>query len=334
MSYERLEDRIPTVGDALIAINVPALKQLAALVCSDRLPARKAELVALVSDRLGRDDVLRDTWERLDDIQRAAVAEVVHGHGPGFEHDRFLAKYGRSPDWGTLDDYPRRSTGPTALRLFFFGGRTMPDDLRERLRAFVPSPAGAVLATLDDLPAAIERCSTVWDPAVGKRREEAEEMTLEVRETERAAMQDLETVLRLVESGKLAVSDKTRRPTAATIRLIADALAEGDFYTQQDDGVGPVKAFAWPMLVQAGGLAELRGTRLALTKAGVKALGAEAASVIATTWRRWLGTRILDELARVEAIRGQTGNGKRGLTAPAGRRDSIADALAECPPGR
>ncbi len=334
MSYEGPEDRIATVGDALIAINVPGLNQLAALVCSDRLPTRKAELVALVSTRLAHDDVLRDTWERLDDIQQAAVAEVVHGHGPRFEHDRFLAKYGRSPDWGTLDNYPRRSTGPTALRLFFFGGRTMPDDLRDRLRAFVPAPADAVLATLDGLPAAIERRWTVLDPAVGKRREEAEEVPLEVRETERAAMQDLETVLRLVESGKLAVSDKTRRPTAATIRLMADALAEGDFYAQQDDGVGPIKAFAWPMLVQAGGLAELRGTRLALTKAGVKALGAEAASVIALTWRRWLGTRILDELARVEAIRGQTGNGKRGLTAPAGRRDAIADALAECPPGR
>jgi hypothetical protein len=258
----------------------------------------------------------------------------VHGHSPRFEHDRFLAKYGSSPDWGTLDDYPRRSAGPTALRLFFFGGLTMPDDLRERLRAFVPSPATTTLAALDDLPAAIEHCSTRYDQITRSRQQQVEHVPLAVRETERAAIQDLETVLRLVEAGKLSVSDKTRRPTAATMRLIADALAGGDFYVEQEDGVGPIRAFAWPMLVQASGLAELRGTRLALTKAGVKALGAERASVIRTAWSRWLGTRILDELARVDAIRGQTGKGKRGLTAAAGRREPIADALAECPPGR
>ena len=53
-------------------------------------------------------------------------------------------------------------------------------------------------------------------------------------------------MLRLVEAGKLAVSDKTRRPTGAAVRLIADALAGGDFYGESDDGVGPIRAFAWP----------------------------------------------------------------------------------------
>ena len=88
------------------------------------------------------------------------------------------------------------------------------------------------------------------------------------------------------------------------------------------------------MLLQAGGLAELRGTRLGLTRAGAKALGAEPASVIRTVWERWLATRILDELARVDAIRGQTGKGKRGLTAVADRRGAVADALADCQLGR
>jgi hypothetical protein len=36
----------------------------------------------------------------------------------------------------------------------------------------------------------------------------------------------------------------------------------------------------------------------------------------------------------VEAIRGQTGKGKRGLTAVADRSEAVADALADCPPGR
>jgi hypothetical protein len=279
LSYRQAEEWIPTISDALSSINVPGLKQLAALVSSCPLPTRKAELIALVTERLAHDDILREAWERLNDIQRAAVAEVVHGHSPRFGHDRFLAKYGSSPDWGTLDDYPRRSAGPTALRLFFFGGLTMPGDLRERLRAFVPAPATATLAALDDLPAGIERSPNVYDPVARKRREDVEQVPLVVRETERAAVQDLESVLRLVEAGKLSVSDKTRRPTAATTRLIGDALAGGDFYGERDDGVGPIKAFAWPMLVQAAGLAELRGTRLALTRAGVKALGSSTSSL-------------------------------------------------------
>jgi hypothetical protein len=230
LSDRQSEDWIPSVSEALNSINAPAVKQLAALVATGPLPTRKAELIALVSAQLERDDVLRQAWTRLDEIQRAAVAEVVHGHSPRFEQDRFLAKYGRSPDWGTLDHYPRRSTGPTALRLFFPGGHTMPEDLRQRLRTFVPAPVGAAVAALDDLPDAIDQPWTVYDPVARTRREEVEQVPLTVRETERAAMQDLETVLRLVQSNRLAVSDKTRRPTAATTRIIADALTGGDFY--------------------------------------------------------------------------------------------------------
>src|ERR1017187_2141647 len=87
------------------------------------------------------------------------------------------------------------------------------------------------------------------------------------------------------------------------------------------------------MLIQAGGLAQIAGTRLQLTKAGRKALSEPPAATIRTLWTKWLGTTILDELARVECVKGQTGKGKRGLTAVSARRAAIADSLAECPPG-
>lgn len=334
MSRYRADDRVPTVADALSAINAPCVKQLAGLVESGQLPTRKPELIALVSARLERDDVFRELWARLDDTQRAAVAEVVHGPSGLLELDQFLAKYGRAPDFGSLNDYyDRRSGGPTVLRLFFFGGLTMPDEMRARLRALVPRPAAVRLAAVDELPEGVEQTWAGYDSGAREQREEGELVPLTVRETERAAIQELEAMLRLAESGRLAVSDKTRRPNAAAVRLVTDALAGGDFYPQED-GVGPIRSFAWPMLLQAGGLAELRGTRLGLTRAGAKALGAEPASVIRTVWERWLATRILDELARVDAIRGQTGKGKRGLTAVADRRGAVADALADCQLGR
>jgi hypothetical protein len=87
------------------------------------------------------------------------------------------------------------------------------------------------------------------------------------------------------------------------------------------------------MLIQAGGLAQLSGTKLQLTRAGRKALAEPAFATIRTLWTKWRNTTILDELARIDCVKGQTGKGKRGLTAVSGRREAIAGSLAECPPG-
>ena len=88
------------------------------------------------------------------------------------------------------------------------------------------------------------------------------------------------------------------------------------------------------MLVQAGGLAALSGKTLQLTKTGQKALSDPVEKTIAQLWRRWLKTTLFDELRRIDCIKGQTGKGKRGLTAPAGRRAVINQALSDCPPGQ
>jgi hypothetical protein len=96
--------------------------------------------------------------------------------------------------------------------------------------------------------------------------------------------------------------------------------------------IGPIKAFAWPLLLQAGGLAKRNGTRLALTRAGQAALGAAPADVLRGLWQRWLRTALLDEFSRIEVIRGQSGKGKRGMTDPTERRLAIEDALMDCPP--
>ena len=88
------------------------------------------------------------------------------------------------------------------------------------------------------------------------------------------------------------------------------------------------------MLIQAAGVVELRGSRLALTNAGSKSLTVPAADMLRKIWDRGLAAGLLDELSRIEVIKGQTGKGKRGLTAVASRRQVIADAVAECPVGR
>ena len=69
-------------------------------------------------------------------------------------------------------------------------------------------------------------------------------------------------------------------------------LTGGDFYTPDDedeyDGDPAhelaVKAFAWPMLVQAAGLAEKRGDALKLTPAGRDGLTRPPAATLKKVW--------------------------------------------------
>ena len=160
------------------------------------------------------------------------------------------------------------------------------------------------------------------------------------RDTERAAQQDLLTTLRLIDKGKVAVSDKTFQPSSATMEELGSLLRDGDFYEPQakkekwEQDAGPIKAFAWPMLAQAGKLAELHGKKLALTKAGRNALAAPPAETLKLIWQRWLKSKLLDEFSRVCAIKGQQGKGKRGMTAAEDRRAVIVEALRQCPAGK
>jgi hypothetical protein len=88
-----------------------------------------------------------------------------------------------------------------------------------------------------------------------------------VRLTENEAQANLLAVLQLCAAGRLRCSEKTQRPSAATVKVVGETLIDGDFYN--DD---PIISFAWPLLLQAGGLAELAGGRLQLTARGRTAL--------------------------------------------------------------
>jgi len=103
-------------------------------------------------------------------------------------------------------------------------------------------------------------------------------------------------------------------------------LREGDFYPDQ-----AIAAFAWPLILQAGGLAELAGARLQLTAKGTAALAAPPERTIRDLWRRWLSNAVIDEMSRVEAIRGQ--RSARALTAAGPRRKAVGQALAACSAG-
>src|ERR1035437_5552487 len=267
--------------------------------------------------------------------QLAAVAEAVHSPSSRFNAGLFRAKYGQDPNWGPPSEHSYDRT-PSALCFFFYKRDVVPADLKARLLNFVPAPRQAAIATVDRLPPTYGRSFDRWNEQQRTSETGTEEVPIAVHETERAAQRELLSVLRLVDAGKVAVSDKTRRASGATVDAITAILDGGDYYPPvpvvdrcHDENAGPIRAFAWPLLIQAGGLAQLAGTRLQLTKAGRKALSEPAAGTIRTLWTKWINTTILDELARIECVKGQTGKGKRGLTAVSDRRASIACSLED-----
>jgi hypothetical protein len=154
------------------------------------------------------------------------------------------------------------------------------------------------------------------------------------------ALSNLVSVLELTADGQVRYSASTRRPTAATVKLVEDVLVSGDFY----DSGEPIAAFAWPLLIQVGGLAVLargddpprppRGhpaTRLELSPRGRAALARPSYEALGALWARWMGSVSTDELARIEAIKGQRKPGT--LTSAITRRAAVAAALAALQPG-
>ncbi len=147
-----------------------------------------------------------------------------------------------------------------------------------------------------------------------------------VRLTEQEAQLNLRTVLRLCAAGKLRCSEKTKRPSSASISMVASHLMDGDFYL-----FDPIASFAWPLLVQAGGLAGLEGGRLQLSGKGRTALRQRPAEVIRALWQRWMTNAVIDEFSRIEEIKCQ--RAPNVLSAARPRRQAVAAALAGCPPG-
>ena len=325
--------------------NVDELKRLVTLLPGVTMKApRKGELIGALERFLLGGGVVQ-LWAQLKALEQSAVAEAVHSDDGTFDAGVFHAKYGALPVF-EIEEKNRWYKNPTLLGLFIHpklpGGRSVPDDLREKLRAFVPRPAASKLSTLEQIPEQparewtshrfdVEKRTTVYEP---------HEAPLIVRLTEQAAVQDLRTVLRLIDQEKISVSPKTSLPSKATTTLLNDLLREHDFFeltekvNSWDPEIGPVKAFSWALLVQAAKFAALRNQKLLLTKTGRAALEAPPAHTLREIWNAWVTRGSIDEFSRIDTIKGQKGRGRKGLTPPEDRRRTIKCALAECPVGR
>lgn len=342
MSWRRDEPEALSTEEVFAKLTIEHLRPLALLLASE-VPKRKPELVGLLVRFMTDPTEVRALYEKLDPLAQKAVQEATFHPKGLLERDRFIARYGQLPAFHEASpnertsfyDYDRHKR-PTPLALFFPRFDGLPTDLRELLLTFVPRPPAFTLPILAELPATVRQTWMIWR---GNRPvEESADVPLSVRETARDAEHDLRAVLRLVEAGRVRVSDKKRQPTAASRKAIAEVLPSGDFYTVEDQDESKydpasdltLKAFAWPMLLQTAGLARKSGDALTLTPAGRKALPGSALEVIRVAFRKWRTNTLLDEFSRIETIKGQS---KGGLSALSSRRKAVLDALSACPAG-
>ena len=140
------------------------------------------------------------------------------------------------------------------------------------------------------------------------------------------ALADLRAALGQVARGKLKCSATSQRPSEITSRVIARALADGDYYPDE-----AIASFAWPLLLLAGGLARLEGPWMRTTARGATVLEDPQPEHLRGLWDRWLLKAPIDELMRVDAIRGQRKPGV--LSAPTKRRAAAAAGLGRLPAG-
>lgn len=309
---------------ALTHLTVPELKDLISHLPGAGTAGRKEEIIErIIASMLGLD--LNSIWSGLDETQQAAVAEAVHHPLGEYSEQRFRAKYQRLPSFQVagVKSHGYSNSKRSALGLFLHhvaekGCFCIPADLLARLKTFVPPPVPLCLESSETLE--------IDDGLV-------------MRLTEREALQEVVVMLRTIEQERIQVSEKTALPSTSSLRLLTEKLAGGDFYhwgekkNKWEQEIGPIKAFAWPMLLQAGGLSVRSGNRLALSSTGVKALSTSPAEVLRRLWRKWLKTTILDEFSRIDEIKGQNAKG-RVMTAAVPRRAMIEDALRACPVGR
>jgi hypothetical protein len=298
---------------------VDRLKSLAKLICDD-IPRRKADLIDAITGAMGAEKI-KAVFDRLDRIGQHIVAEAVFAPDGKADFRKIEAKYQLSSGTGQRSGYMSESD----LLSLFIINRQVPADMRGRLKTFVPMPKSDHVKYVNKLPKSI-KSDIEGDPR----------LSLEIRKTARAALHNLEVVLRLIDGGKLKVSPTTGRPTSATEKNLAKRLHEGDWYNAPDvlAEVGAIQGFAWPLIVRAAGLAQVNGSSLKLTKIGYKALDGNRPQVIKSAWKKWAKNKVIDEFSRINEIKGQKSSRGRTLVAPSKRRPPINEALSQCLPGR
>ncbi len=284
-----------------------------------RTGAKKADRVAAILQYFSERD-LRDVWNDMDPLIQYAISEAVYNYAFGkFESTKFLAKYGALPPRLTRRYLFGQEDHPMTLFDVLFPNGYLPQDLLSKFGEFVPEPAPVTMESYGQLP------------TPGSESDQ----NVETSETEAAALHDLITLLRLINTGKISISPSSGKATLTAARNICSLLQDGDFMPsdRMDKADAFMRPLAWTLMLQNAGLARGKGSKLELTTAGQKALAEPAHVTVKHVWKCWQEKSKFDEFCRISEIKGQKSKG-RILTAVQPRRAAVVKGLKECPVGQ
>jgi hypothetical protein len=319
---------MPTTTELLPTLNADVLKALARQLGLAKTITRKPELIAELDGYVR--EHLPNLLAHCSETEKQLLAEAAHNRG-SINPTAFRAKYGvacplpENPCWG--------STKTLLLLLLDYqdGVWKMPPSIADQLRMLFEKPASVAIQVVETFPTDYKPPELGWRKPIAR--------PIHIHEGERIVFAELRSVLKLVQAGKLKVTDKGGRPTENTVQLISEVLVVPDFlvdeppeatndYTERG---GAIRAHAWGVLVQQCKWAKAKGGRLALTPEGQALLASMEVSQFAAGIEAFLWDDDFDELNRVNHIRGQSGGGKRYLTPPTDRRPEIAESVAQWP---
>lgn len=318
-----------TTVEVMHSLRVDDLKAIAAKLGLPKTFTRKDQLTAALQAYL--DSSLETVLGQLSLAERTFLAEAAHQRGC-YAPAVFKAKHElKAPD---LWPASRKASSP--IQLLLFDDREsidycIPVDLVPRLRELLSKPPAAVVKVVETIPPTLPHPVFDREPP----------WPIQVFEGERSVWAELRRVLSLVQGGKVRVQEKSRRPTDATVRLIAKSLLLPDLNVElaaelrdeDTETAGPIRAHAWGVLVQQCGWCVPRAGTLTLTKAGKALLGRISPEAFRAGFEQFMRDDQFDELNRISHIRGQAGKAKRYLTQPSARREEIGKSMHGWPVG-
>jgi hypothetical protein len=219
--------RYQTVIEALSSRSADGLRSAARLIDERPSSLKKDQVVRLIASRMTGQS-LAHLIGRLSSPEKAAVFEVAHSESFRLDRRAFEAK------WGTLSGVEgersnlNRYWGNNLLSLFLYDG-SMPADLGEKLSAFLPKPPEDEIASCDELPELL----LFKNVTEGEGNPEGRELRSFV--TIQAALHELVAVLRLIDAGKILVSEKTKQPSKGSLNAIKEILYSGDYHEWSDE---------------------------------------------------------------------------------------------------
>ncbi len=315
-------------------LNSESLKTILATLETRAAGLRKKELA----------DAINAIWiqapQRLLNIlsepERLLLAESAHNYS---EPDpvKLNAKYGFSYRIPYHTGYRSQLL---AIRCFIYSDYNeyfLVDDIDERLRKLLPEPRPVEVAAIIELPK-----EGSWNIPTWRDKDNRETRSLREYKSELIAPAELRRLLQLTAAGKLRVGERTGVPSAATRKIVSEALCAPELELanqEQDDPDTQLppeasRAHAWPILLQQCGWAKAKGGKLELTRQGKAIFENFTFALYAEGVKKFIADKNFDEMSQVSIIKGQSGRQtSRYRIAVPHRRYAIMDCIRSLPTG-